>query len=187
MTVRDVLDFWFEDDATVLRSDRWFRGQDTMDALMETRFRGTLDVALAGLFDSWAATAEGALALVILLDQFTRNIHRGTPRAFSGDARARQVAHAAIGGFMDRALTPVQRIFLYLPFEHSEDMEDQDRSARLFSRLSGEPHLAEAVVAAYEHRSVIAQFGRFPHRNAILGRASTPAELSFLGTLREGR
>lgn len=184
MTVRDVLDFWFEDDPTVWRPDRWFRGQDTMDALMETRFASTLSVALAGFFDDWANTAEGALALVLVLDQFPRNIHRGTPRAFIGDAKARKVADAAISLFRDRALSPVQRVFLYLPFEHSEDMEDQDRSARLFDRLAAHPILAECVTSAYAHRSVIAQFGRFPHRNAILGRESTQAELAYLATAK---
>jgi uncharacterized protein (DUF924 family) len=180
VTTRDVLDFWFGDDPQALQTDRWFRGQDTMDVLMETRFGPTLNIALAGLLDSWAATAEGALALVIVLDQFTRNIHRGTPRAFSGDAKARSIADASIRAFADRELTPVQRVFLYLPFEHSEDMEHQDRSARLFGGLASHPHLQESVTAAYQHRSVIAQFGRFPHRNAILGRKSTKAELAFL-------
>lgn len=186
MTTRDVLDFWFGDDPNFWQQDRWFRGQDTMDALMETQFAPTLDIALTGLLDSWASTPEGALALVIVLDQFSRNIHRGTPRAFAGDARARGVADAAIKAFADRALTPVQRVFLYLPFEHSEDMEDQDRSARLFGSLAGYPHLEECVKSAYQHRSVIAQFGRFPHRNAILGRKSSRAELSYLTTPGSG-
>lgn len=186
MTVREVLDFWFDDDPTVFRQQRWFQGQDTLDALMKTRFAGTLNVALSGLFDRWAQSAEGALALVIVLDQFSRNIHRGTPRAFAGDEKARRIARGAIESFQDRALTPVQRVFLYLPFEHSEDMEDQDRSARLFSPLAVYPQLAECVTSAYAHRSVIAQFGRFPHRNAILGRESTPAELVYLATPGSG-
>ena len=186
MTATDVLDFWFGPDPNLWQRDRWFRGQDTMDALMDTRFSPTLDLALAGLLDSWPSTPEGALALVIVLDQFPRNIHRGTPRAFAGDRKARRVADVAIAGFQDRALTPVQRVFLYLPFEHSEDMEDQDRSARLFDRLSGHATLSECVTSAYEHRSVIAQFGRFPHRNAILGRQSTQAERHFLDTQGRG-
>eukprot|EP01037_Dinobryon_pediforme_P008890 gene8890-8979_t len=180
LTVRDVLNFWFGDDPNEFQSDRWFRGQDTMDAVMETQFGPTLEIALTGLLDSWAATAEGALALVIVLDQFSRNIHRGTPRAFAGDPKARTIADAAIKAFDDRELTPVQRVFLYLPFEHSEDLEDQDRSARLFGSLAGYPNLQETVTSAYQHRSVIAQFGRFPHRNAILGRKSTRAELAYL-------
>ena len=186
MTVRDVIDFWFGDDPNAWQDNRWFRGQDTLDVLMQTRFSGIVDLALAGLLDSWATNAEGALALVIVLDQFPRNIRRGTPRAFAGDVRARKLAGAAIAAFQDRELTPVQRVFLYLPFEHSEDMEDQDRSARLFSPLAQYPHLKECVVYAYQHRSVIAQFGRFPHRNAILGRESTPAELSYLATANSG-
>ena len=185
MTVRDVIDFWFGDDPNQFQGNRWFRGQDTMDVLMQTRFSGIVDLALAGLLDSWATNAEGALALVLVLDQFPRNIYRGTPRAFAGDIRARKLSEATIAAFQDRELTPVQRVFLYLPFEHSEDLEDQDRSARLFSPLAQFPHLKECVVYAYEHRSVIAQFGRFPHRNAILGRESTPAELAFLASTKE--
>lgn len=157
-----------------------------MDAIMQTQFGATLDIALTGLLDSWATTPDGALALVIVLDQFTRNIHRGTPRAFAGDAKARSIAAAAIKTFADRTLTPVQRVFLYLPFEHSEDLEDQDRSARLFGGLAAFPHLEECVTSAYQYRSVIAQFGRFPHRNAILGRKSTRAELAFLATPGSG-
>jgi uncharacterized protein (DUF924 family) len=186
LTVRDVLDFWFGDDPNAWQGNRWFRGQDTMDALMQARFSGIVDLALTGLLNSWATDAEGTLALVLVLDQFTRNIHRGTPRAFAGDYRARRLADIAITTFQDHELTPTQRVFLYLPFEHSEDLEDQDRSARLFSPLAQYPHLQDCVAYAYEHRSVIAQFGRFPHRNAILGRQSTPAELAYLATANSG-
>ena len=186
MTTRDVLDFWFGDDPQEWQPDRWFRGQYTMDEVIQTQFSATLDIALAGLLDSWATTPDGALALVIVLDQFTRNIHRGTPRAFAGDSKARGIADAAIKAFVDRTLTPVQRVFLYLPFEHSEDLEDQDRSARFFGSLAAYPPLEECVTSAYQHRSVIAQFGRFPHRNAILGRKSTRAELAYLATPGSG-
>lgn len=182
MTARDVLDFWFGEDANEFQNDRWFRGGESVDAIMAAQFTSTLNIALTGLLDSWATTPEGALALVIVLDQFSRNIHRGTPRAFLGDPKARRIADTAIKAFHDRELTPVQRVFLYLPFEHSEDLEDQDRSARLFSRLSSDPMLEECVTSAYAHRSVIAQFGRFPHRNAILGRISTSAEQAYLAT-----
>lgn len=186
MTTRDVLDFWFGDDPQAWQPDRWFRGQYTMDGVIQTQFRATLDIALTGLLDSWATTPDGALALVIVLDQFSRNIHRGTPRAFAGDAKARSIADAAIKAFADRAVTPVQRVFLYLPFEHSEDLEDQDRSARLFGSLAAYPTLEECVTSAYQHRSVIAQFGRFPHRNAILRRKSTKAERAYLATPGSG-
>ena len=182
MTVHDVIDFWFEGDPNVFRKGRWFRGTEQLDKLMTDRFAATLNLATSGLFDSWAATAEGALALVIVLDQFSRNIHRGTPRAYAADRQARQVTTAAIAAFHDRRLTPVQRVFLYLPFEHSEDLEDQDRSARLFNLLSAEPALGDCIVEAYEHRSVIAQFGRFPFRNAILGRVSSAAELGYMAS-----
>jgi uncharacterized protein (DUF924 family) len=186
MTVRDVIDFWFGDDPHAWHPTRWFRGQDSMDAVMQTQFTGAVNLAKAGFLDTWANTPEGTLALVLLLDQFPRNIHRGTTRAFAGDPLARKHADTAINAFWDRELTPTQRVFLYLPFEHSEDLEDQDRSARLFSPLAQYPHLSECVVEAYRHRSVIAQFGRFPHRNAILGRESTQAELAYLATATSG-
>jgi uncharacterized protein (DUF924 family) len=186
MTTRDVLDFWFGDDPYQFQSDRWFRGTPAMDDAITTEFGSTLDIAMTGLLDSWTATAEGTLALVIVLDQFSRNIHRGTPRAFAGDHMARHIADAAILSFMDRELTPVQRVFLYLPFEHSEDLEDQDRSARLFGSLAAFSNMQECIHSAYQHRSVIAQFGRFPHRNAILGRRSTPAELAYLAKPESG-
>ncbi len=119
MTARDVLDFWFGDDPNEWQVTRWFRGTTQMDAEIASRFKSTLDLAEGGLLDSWASTAEGALALVIVLDQFPRNIYRATPRAFASDPQARQMADTAIGHFHDRELTPVQRVFLYLPFEHS--------------------------------------------------------------------
>ncbi len=182
MTTSDVLEFWFSDDPNAWQQERWFTADPAFDRIVATQFGPTLQLAVTGMLDGWASTAEGALALTIVLDQFSRNIHRGTPRAFAADARARKVADAAIKAFFDRGLTPVQRVFLYLPFEHSEDLEDQDRSARLFGGLAGHG-IDDAITYAYQHRSVIAQFGRFPHRNAILGRESTEAELTYLSTL----
>lgn len=182
MTTRDVLDFWFGKDPDEFQQARWFYPDESFDAIIRSQFGTTLGLASNGLLDSWTSTPKGALALVIVLDQFSRNMHRGTPSAFANDQKARRIADAAIKGYHDRELTPVQRVFLYLPFEHSEDLEDQDRSARLFDRLASAPALSECIVAAYEHRSVIAQFGRFPHRNAILGRTSTPAESAYLST-----
>lgn len=182
MTTSDVLEFWFGDDPNAWQQERWFGTDATFDRIITIQFGATLQLAVTGMLDGWTASAEGALALVIVLDQFSRNIHRDTPRAFAADNQARRAAAAAIKAFHDRSLTPVQRVFLYLPFEHSEDLEDQDRSARLFGSLAGHG-IDECITYAYQHRSVIAQFGRFPHRNAILGRASTEAERVYLATL----
>ena len=174
----DVLEVWFGADPHLWQPEKWFVRDDTFDTLCRDRFADAIDPVIAGALDPWAATPEGALALVILLDQIPRNIHRATPRAFAGDARARDVAHQAIAAGHDEALTPAQRVFLYMPFQHSEDAADQDLSVRLFETLRGTP-AGQAVPYAHSHRGVILRFGRFPHRNAMLGRASTEAELAF--------
>ncbi len=140
--------------------------------------------AAAGGLDGWAATPEGALALCLVLDQFPRNLRRGSPGAFALDLRAQAVARQAVlrDGF-DWALTPTERCFLYLPFEHSERMADQDLSVALFEGLRDDPvHRAPggSIDYAWRHRMVIARFGRFPHRNAVLGRAGTTAEEAYL-------
>ena len=115
-----------------------------------------------------------------MLDQFPRNIHRGTPQAFAGDAAALAIAEAAISAGFDRALLPVERVFLYLPFEHSERLADQDRAVTLFEALAGEPDMAQTIDYAHRHREVIRRFGRFPHRNPILGRTNSAAEEAYL-------
>jgi uncharacterized protein (DUF924 family) len=175
MTAEDVLDFWFQGDPTVWRPC-WFTRDRNFDAAIRARFADLLPAALAGQHDAWATTPEGALALVITLDQFPRNLHRATPRAFAADAKALTLATAAIAAGHDKALTPMQRVFLYLPFEHSESLADQDRSVALFESLG----IANVTDYAHRHRDVILRFGRFPHRNAALGRASTPEELAYL-------
>lgn len=168
----DLLSFWFAPGM----SERWFAKDPAFDAELGRRF-GTLAAAAArGELDRWADTARGALALVLLLDQLPRNLHRGKPAAFSQDARARAVAGAALAAGFDAELTPPERQFLYLPFEHSEDPADQDRAVELFQAL-GDP---EQLHWALRHQEVIRRFGRFPHRNAILGRPSTPEEEAFL-------
>jgi uncharacterized protein (DUF924 family) len=178
---RDVLDFWFEGDPDAFREERWFGTSDTFDAECRDRFGLTARAALDGALDAWTYSPEGSLALVLALDQFPRNIHRGSHLAFAGDAHARRVADGAVRGGADRFLTPVQRIFLYLPFEHSEDMQDQDHSVALFDALALEaPHLAECRKAAQRHRGAIRRFGRFPHRNAALGRTTTPEEAAWM-------
>lgn len=132
--------------------------------------------AAAGRLDGWLGTAEGALALVILLDQFPRNVFRGTPRAYATDPQARAAAEAALAAGHDRALGAPFCWFFYLPFEHAEDLASQDRCVALFEALPDDEDKAMVCRAAYRHREIIARFGRFPHRNEVLGRESTPAE-----------
>lgn len=177
---RQVLDFWFgssaDDPDALSEREIWWRPDEAFDAACRDRFAGLCDRALAGDLDDWAETAHGALALVLLLDQVPRNIHRGRPEAYAGDAKARTVADEAIACGLDAALAPVQRLFLYLPFEHSETLADQHRAVRLIADLGNDTWLD----FARRHRDIVARFGRFPHRNAVLGRATTSAEAEFL-------
>ncbi|MBA3548833.1 MAG: DUF924 domain-containing protein [Nannocystis sp.] len=171
-TSADVLDFWFAESTRA----NWFVRSEAFDALVRAEL-GPLHVRAArGELDAWAADPRGALALVILLDQVPRNIHRGSANAFASDARALQHARAVLDAGLDRSLSEVEKVFLYLPFEHSEAMADQDRSVTLMRALA-DPIWRDF---AEQHRVVIARFGRFPHRNAILGRESSPEELEFL-------
>jgi len=172
-TQDDVLDFWFAGNPTARRQE-WFEKSTEFDSAC-ARFADVLRDGKTGAFDHWAETPRGTLALVILLDQFSRNLHRNSPEAFVADAKARQVARAAVARGFDQMLNAVERMFIYLPFEHSEDLADQEDSVRLFMSL-GE----EMTRYAADHRDVIRRFGRFPHRNAALGRASTPDELAYL-------
>jgi len=173
MTPEQVLHFWFAGDPATHR-DEWFEKSTAFDASCE-QFADALRDARSGAFDHWAEKPRGALALIILLDQFSRNLHRDSPVAFAADVKAREVAHAAIARKFDQALGPIERMFVYLPFMHSEDRADQERSVQLFTPL-GEETLRHAT----DHRDVIFQFGRFPHRNSALGRTSTPEELDYL-------
>jgi uncharacterized protein (DUF924 family) len=177
ITPDDVLDFWFGGDAAA-QHKVWFEKNAEFDTAC-ARFSDALHQAKTGALDDWAGTPRGALALIILLDQFPRNLHRGSPEAFAADAKARGIARAAVACGFDRQLAPVERIFVYLPFEHSEQLADQDESVRLFETLR---HAlgTEAVDYAYRHRDVIRRFGRFPHRNAALSRDSTEEELAYL-------
>jgi uncharacterized protein (DUF924 family) len=181
--IRDILDFWFADGPDTFRA-AWFKRDDAFDAEIGRRFGALLGQARTGAHDGWAASPEGALALAILLDQFPRNLHRGTAEAFACDPHAQRIARGAVlRDHHDLALTPTQRVFLYLPFEHSEAMADQDLSVALFEGLRDHPaHAKPAGVIdyAWRHRAVIARFGRFPHRNALLGRENTPAEAAYL-------
>jgi uncharacterized protein (DUF924 family) len=177
MTPDDVLSFWFAGDPSQRRTI-WFEKDDAFDTGCGA-FAAALAQAKAGTLDDWAATPIGALALVILLDQFSRNLHRGSPEAFAADAKARAVARAAIEAGFDQAVGPVERMFFYLPFEHSEDLADQEESVRLFDTLR-EALGGETIDYAHRHRDVIRRFGRFPHRNPVLGRTSTKEEAAYL-------
>jgi len=182
MSANDVLRFWFGEPGSaqyLQPRELWFTKSDATDRLIADQFGPVLEGALAGEHDSWAATPRGALALVIVLDQFTRNVFRGTPRAFAGDARALALATRLVDTSRDMALAPTERWFAYMPFEHSERLLDQYEAVRLFERLAANG-LDGPLDWARRHFDIVRRFGRFPHRNAILGRASTSAELEFL-------
>jgi len=174
----DILHFWFgSDDET---RDVWFRKDPAFDASVSARFGKVVDAAIGGAFEDWLGDPHTALACVLLLDQFTRNVYRDTPKAFAGDSRALAIASTVVDTGQDALLTPNQRSFLYMPFEHSEDPASQQRSITLFTRLRDETGLAGPLEWAEKHAAVIRRFGRYPHRNAILGRPSTDEEIAFL-------
>lgn len=179
-----ILDFWFGAPGSKLHGTQrkeWFSKDPGFDALIGQRFGPLIERALQGQLREWDAQPETALARILLLDQFTRNCFRGLPRAFAGDALALAAARAMVGAGDDLALTPLRRGFVYLPFEHAEDIAMQDEAVRLYTALAGEAsELAGLVDWAERHRAVIRRFGRFPHRNAILGRPSSAEELVFL-------
>ena len=183
-TARAVLDFWFlpaDHPGHGAYRPEWFRKDEAFDAAIRESFGPEVKAALG--WTPGDESDESLLARILLLDQFTRNIFRGTPRAFAGDAQALQIAESLVAAGRDKNLTPWQRWFAYLPFEHAESRLDQERSVALFSALAREmQHEAfdTALDYAVRHRNVIARFGRFPHRNAILGRESTPGEIEFL-------
>lgn len=153
----------------------WFAKDDAFDRRFRTLFLPLHEAAVRGELKAWEASADGALALLVLLDQFPRNAFRGTARMYASDEAARAVAAAAIAAGLDRAVDAELQLFFVLPFAHSERLADQERSVTLAERL-GEPHLS----IARGHRDIIQRFGRFPHRNPILGRSMTPAEQAFL-------
>ncbi|MDH4290326.1 MAG: DUF924 domain-containing protein [Aquincola sp.] len=179
-SARDVLDFWFGD-GNVARGE-WFRKDAGFDAQIRARFGALVERALAGALDGWAdGGADAALARVLLLDQFTRNIFRDTARAFEGDASALAATRRLVAYGLDLQLAPLRRVFAYLPLEHAEDRAAQRLSIALFAALVVEdPALAPYADYAQRHSAVIERFGRFPHRNAIVGRANTADEIEFL-------
>lgn len=168
-----TLRFWFEEAGP----EAWFKGGPGFDTLCRERLGDLHGQAAAGTHDAWAGTPEGSLALCILLDQVPRNIFRGTARAFATDARALEVARAALERGFDQGMREEQRVFLYLPFEHSESLEDQRTAVRLFAGRTVDPLWLDY---ACRHLAVIHRYGRFPHRNAALGRETTAAEAAWL-------
>ncbi len=174
-TSQDILDFWFDGDPSSHRAV-WFEKDPAFDQAC-TRFADALADAKSGVLDYWTATPLGALALIILLDQFPRNLFRGSPETYAADNKARSIARAAIAHGYDQQVGPVERCFFYLPFEHSEDIADQAEGVRLFTPLGD-----DAAKWARHHHDIVQRFGRFPHRNVILGRTSTPDEERYLAS-----
>lgn len=193
MSAAAVLDFWFGPPPLRSRPE-WFRKDPAFDEAVRARFGGlvdrVLDGALGGDFGGgpdWGDDAASVLARIVVLDQFPRNLFRGQARAFAGDARARALALALVDDGRHLALHPLQRWFAYLPLEHAEDLALQDRCVALIGALAAaDPAHAGALDYAERHRDVIRRFGRFPHRNAALGRDSTPEELAYLATPGSG-
>ncbi len=187
-----LLDLWFGDEADdVLRATRqaplWWGKSSEADALLASRFGMLAEAAAKGSLAHWADTPSGRLALILLLDQLPRNIHRGTPAAFAQDPLARDLCLKGLSIGADKSLSPLERVFFYLPLEHAESREQQARSVALFEALAAEQAGTPAQAAfagfadfARRHQVIIERFGRFPHRNDILGRTSTPEEAAFL-------
>jgi uncharacterized protein (DUF924 family) len=183
LSFADVLDFWLGSAASRHRGRpraEWFRRDDAFDEAIRERFLPCYELATSTELHAWERTPYAALALVIMLDQFPRNMFRGDPRAFGADAQALAAARRLVERGFDRLYGAAERPFAYLPFEHAEDLVAQRRSLALFDGLRSVPGSASSIDYARRHYDIIARFGRFPHRNAVLGRPSTPEELEFL-------
>lgn len=183
MNYQDVLDFWFGQETDpeygTVRS-QWFTKNPDFDDQMRSLFLPHYQQAASGKLEIWQDQPHSCLALIILLDQFPRNAFRETPQAFATDPLALAATNFALDRRFDQDLLPVQRWFIYLPLEHDENLANQERSVQLFLALKDDPHSGDTYNYALRHRDIIAKFGRFPHRNAILGRQSIPAEIEFL-------
>lgn len=186
-----ILQYWFDEidkfpEKLEQQSQLWFKKNDATDEFIKMHFGANLEQAKKGEFDDWVEEAEGRLALIILFDQFSRHIYRETAQAYAQDEKALQLAENGIVRGHDQKLNIIQRIFFYLPFEHAEDKDNQTKSVILFAKLLAEApeNLKNFFQITYDyavkHKNVIDQFGRFPHRNQILGRKSTTAEVEFL-------
>jgi uncharacterized protein (DUF924 family) len=188
---RALIDFWFGPPGDPERERHrqiWFRASEEFDAALHRQFLNDYEAAAAGKLDDWETSAEGALALVLLLDQIPRNIFRGTPRAYASDPAARAAADRALARGFDRIVPPAWRLFFYMPFHHSEILADQRRSVALFETLPRNPDRRGGWRRyGRPYVEVIERFGRFPHRNAILGRQSTTIELAFLAECERRR
>ncbi|MCY1531673.1 hypothetical protein D9M68_669060 [compost metagenome] len=187
----DVLDFWFGDGLQLDWpsqdfNQRWFGGSPAQDDAIRQRFGALVDTALDGGLTEWETEPRARLALIVLLDQLSRNVHRGQRRAFDGDARAQRLSRRSLAEGMDTTLTPAGCVFLYMPLMHAENLELQEECVARFQRLvdTGPEPLRETLANnlrfAVVHRDIVAQYGRFPHRNAVLGRIGTPDEEAFL-------
>lgn len=192
-TISEINAFWLGSsldnaEAASDRRDWWYRGGVAVDDDIRARFGGLVQQACARDLMAWQATPDGALALILLLDQFTRNLYRNTPQAYMGDECAFEIVRRAIEQKFDKALPPVSRIWLYHPFHHAEEVEDQDRGIALLNELRQEaavewrPYVERSIEGWSRHRDIVVRFGRFPHRNAVLSRRSTEAEDEFLKT-----
>ena len=178
-SIREVLDFWLlplSHPGHGKARELWWDSTPELDAELNSRFRALIEQAIAGELDHWRKSPDGALALTLLCDQFTRNVFRKSARAFAGDANARETARLAIARGYPAAYPSDIRLFFYMPFQHSEDLADQDFGCTLFATLGNEDNDKYAL----EHRDIIARFGRFPHRNESLGRTTSEAEQAFL-------
>lgn len=180
---REVLDFWFgkpgEEGHDEYR-EAWFQKDAAFDNEVKERFSGLYERAARGELDGWRDEAQSCLALIIVLDQFPRNMFRGDPRTYATDEKALELARYARERGLDRELPPVRRHFVYMPFMHSESVEDQRLSVELFEALAREPGATDVTEYARGHAKIVERFGRFPHRNAILGRETTAEEAEFL-------
>lgn len=180
---QDVLDFWFGAAGTPQhgrRRSEWFRKSDAFDAEIRARFLPLYESAVSGDLDAWRDAPESLLALIVVLDQFPRNMFRNDARAFAADAQALDCALCMADAGWDGKLAPLERWFAYLPLEHAEDMAMQERALERFGDLARDEAYADTLDWARRHHAVIARFGRFPHRNELLGRASTAEEIAFL-------
>lgn len=185
MDAQEVLDFWFlppSDAGHGKQRAEWFRKDDAFDAEIRARFGAAIVHAIAGGLREWDEQGpRGVLARILVLDQFTRNAYRETPESFAGDTLALNAARQLVESGAHLALSPWERSFAYMPFEHAEDARMQEQSIALFTALAAEHEgFGQSLDYAHRHRGVIARFGRFPHRNPILGRASTPEERDYL-------
>ena len=175
----DILRFWFGDTDVAVeheRRDVWFRSTSEFDTEIDRRYRDLQELAGGGAFDHFVEDPAECLALILMLDQFPRNLYRGSPRSFGTDAKAREITRVALERGHDRGMSTWHRVFLYIPMEHSENLADQDRACALYESVGNE----RSLEAARGHRDAIRRFGRFPHRNAVLGRVNTPEEDGYL-------